>query len=51
MKYEIIEHNEDKPQECAVCGAKWEDGKGFVEEHIFPCFNKEHGSCWTRDRE
>ena len=32
---------------CVICGAEWEDGKGFTQEHIFPCANQEHGWAFT----
>lgn len=35
---------------CASCGAKWEEGRGFVEPHYFPCANNEHGWNFTKER-
>jgi hypothetical protein len=28
---------------CLICGALWKNGKGFVEEHYFPCANDRYG--------
>jgi len=39
-----------KPQVCAVCGIPWEDGVGFVGEHIAPCANNRYLCAFTVDR-
>lgn len=33
---------------CICCGAKWEDGKGFIEPHRYPCANKRYGWNFTK---
>jgi hypothetical protein len=33
----------DEKYVCAVCGALFVEGKGFVEPHVSPCANERYG--------
>jgi hypothetical protein len=35
---------------CIICGAKFEEGKGFVEPHVHPCTNARYGWNFCLDR-
>jgi hypothetical protein len=32
---------------CACCGAKFQTGKGWIEDHKSPCANHRYGWAWT----
>ncbi len=34
---------------CVVCGARFENGKGWIDEHKPYCANEMHGWKWTVD--
>jgi hypothetical protein len=43
----IFPDPEERRHVCAICGARWEDGKGFVDEHKPLCANERYGWAFT----
>ena len=42
-KKKRINNNQKSKYVCSVCGARFVNGRGFVEDHYFPCANDRYG--------